>query len=153
MQHESSSEMAPKQRSLPVLRILGTILLVLVLICGGVVTLVAYNFPKWAASLARVPLVAAIDASSLPADQKAVIKQNLNRIADSAKRREISWSQFNSILDGLRKGPLFDLVMVEAMRHQYNLAHPVADDARRDTLLLFDRFERGIIEKSIPATE
>lgn len=144
---------APHARRFPVLKIIGTMMLVLILICGGLVTYVAYNFRSWAASFARGPLVSVVDQVDLSAEQKTSIKQNLNRVADAFQKGQISYTQFQAILQRLTTGPFFDLVQVEAMQHQYTLAHPTVDDEYKQTMLLFDRFERGIVEKTIPADQ
>lgn len=140
----------PHRHRIPVLKIIGTILLVLILICGGLVTYVAYNFPRWAASFARGPLVAEIEKADLPAEQKALLKHNITRVADAFEQGRMSFTQFKAILTNLASGPFFNLVQVEAIRHQYELAHPQSDDERAETMLLFDRFLRGIAEGAIP---
>lgn len=139
----------PRRHGLPVLKIIGTMLLVMVIICGGLVTYVAYNFPKWAAALARGPLVAAIDQTDLPAEQKTIIKHNIARVAQAFQAGQISFSQLKSILARLADGPLSRLVMVEAVKYQYAQTHPVADDERAETMLVFERFQRGIVEGTI----
>jgi len=148
-QHHLQPE-PPHRRRFPVLKILGTVLLIMILICGGVVTYVAYNFPRFAASVIRGPLVASVDEVMLPDEQKASIKQNLNRLADAFQDRRISFTQFKTISRKLTEGPFFELITVEAMRYQYAQAHPVMDEARAETMLLFDRFQRGIVENAIP---
>ncbi|MBI4578230.1 MAG: hypothetical protein HY718_00915 [Planctomycetes bacterium] len=154
MQNEAPPTwMPPPRRRIPVLKIIGTVLLILVLICGGLVTYVAYNFPRWAAGLARGPLIGAVDGSDLPDDQKTLIKQNLTRVADAFQDRRISYTQFKTIFQKLASGPFFHLVGVESMRYQYGLAHPTMDDERRQTMLSFDRFERGIVENTIPSSK
>ncbi len=140
----------PQRRRIPVLKIIGTILLVMILICGGLVTYVAYNFRSWTAALIKGPAVTVVEQSNLPADQKTLIKQNLNRVADAYHDGRMSYTQFTTIISQLDKGPFFKLVSVESMRYQYSIAHPSMDAERAQTILLFDRFERGIAENAIP---
>jgi hypothetical protein len=150
MQNEPYFPQQPEPRRIPVLKIIGTILLVLIIICGGLVTYVAYNFRGWAAGFARGPLLAMVDEVGLPDEQKASIKQNLSRVADAFQSGRISYTQFTTIIEKLSQGPFFDLIQGEAMQHQYTLAHPQEDAERAETMLLFDRFERGVVENSIP---
>jgi hypothetical protein len=144
-------DMTRQRHAIPVLKIIGTMLLILILICGGLVTFVAYNFPRWVSNFARGPLVAAIDQTRLPDDQKMLIKQNIARVADAYRDHRISYTQFQAILARLNNGPFFNLVGVEGMRLQYGNAHPADDEQRHETMLLFDRFARGIAEDRIPA--
>lgn len=125
-------------------------LLVMVLICGGLVTYVAYNFHRWTAGWVRGPLVTMVDDLDLPAEQKISIKQNLNRVADAFQERRISYTQFTTIFEKLADGPFFDLVVVEAARHQYGVLHPQMDAEREETMLVLDRLARGISEGTIP---
>lgn len=143
----------PERRRFPVLKIIGTVLLIMILICGGLVTYVAYNMRGWMVSFARGPLVQMVDEAGLPDAQKASIKQNLNRLADAFQAGKISYTQFTSVVEKLSQGPFFELIQVEAMKHQYTLAHPQEDAERQATLLMFDRFARGIVEQSIPTPE
>jgi hypothetical protein len=149
MQQQAYPEQ-PRPHRIPVLKIIGTILLVLILICGGLVTYVAYNFRIWAASFARGPLVTMVDQAGLPDDQTASIKRNLSRVADEFQAKRISYTEFTTIMQKLGEGPFFNLISVEAMKHQYGLAHPQTDAERAETMLMFDRFARGVVDSSIP---
>lgn len=153
MANEPYFPQQPPPRRIPVLKIIGTMLLVLIIICGGLVTYVAYNFRNWAAAFARGPLLTLVDEAGLPDVQKASIKQNLSRVADAFQSGRISYTQFTTIIEKLSQGPFFDLIQVEAMQHQYTLAHPQADAERQETMLLFDRFERGLVEGTIRPQE
>ena len=75
----------------------------------------------------------------------------LARVADAYRDHRISYTQFKAILTRLNNGPFFSLVGVEGMRLQYGNAHPADDEQRRETMLVFDRFARGIAEDRIPA--
>lgn len=152
MQNEAYPPM-PERRRFPVLKVIATVLLIMILICGGLVTYVAYNMRGWMVRIARGPLVSMVDEAGLPDEQKASIKQNLNRLADEFEAGRISYTQFTSIVEKLSQGPFFELIQVEAMKHQYGLAHPQNDQAQQDTLVMFDRFARGVAERSIPAAE
>jgi hypothetical protein len=143
-------QQAPRKHGIPILKIIGTILLICVIICGGLVTYVAYQFPKWAAAFARGPLVTMIEQTSLPDAQKATIKQNITRLADAYQQGRMSNSQFKAILQNLGKGPFFQLVWAESMRYRYGAVHTAMDEERRRTMLAFDQLERGIVEKRIP---
>jgi hypothetical protein len=153
MDNQPYLEPPPRRHGIPILKIIGTILLIMVLICGGLVTYVAYNFRNWTAALARGPMVSMIDQANLPAEQKALLKENIMRVADRYQEGRLSHSQLSAILKNLAKGPFFHLLWIEATRYEYTALHTTMDAERQQTMLLFDRFERGIVEKQIPLSK
>ena len=150
MQHQPQTEQHPRRFGTLVLKVIGAVLLIMVLICGGLVTYVAYNFRGWAASLAKTSVVAIVDETNLPAEQKSAIKSSVNRVADAYRQGQISHSQLTSILEHVTKGPTLALIVTESKRHDYSSLHANMDKERQKTMLLFDQFERGIVEQRIP---
>lgn len=122
----------------------------MILICGGLVTYGSYQFQHWASAWALRPLLAAIDESHVPAAQKSTLKQNIARTTDEFQQGRMSYTQMKAILQSLYRGSFLSLLRLESLRYQYLALHPVIDAQHGQTMLILDRFERGVAEKTIP---
>ncbi len=134
-----------------VLKVLLTVFLVLVLICGGVVALALLNARSVLAWMTSRPLNNAVQQCSLPADQKARINASLNRLIDDFKNGRVSYAQFSMVFQKLAEEPFFNYVLLELARSETLRSREFDDKRRADILLQLDRLERGIVEKRLPA--
>jgi len=145
-------ELSPR-RGPSALKVIGLIFLVLILVCGGVVTVVAWNFKAWTASFARSALVTEIRNSSLSEDQKTRIIADIHRLSDAFEAGDLGFTQLGSTMQQLAEGPFFDLIIIDAVRAQYNTTVETDDKERDRAMRLFDRFQRGIVEETISDDE
>lgn len=131
------------------LKIIALVLLVLVLLCGGAVTWIAYNAKSWMAERAKAPLLQVIDQSQLPEEQKARMRSSVTRLSDAFKAGRVKYTQLATLMARLAQGRFFDLISVERVRHQYRQAMPGDEETAAAAMLVFDRFERGIAEDTL----
>lgn len=139
----------PPRSGMRVLKVVGLIMLVLVLICGGAVTYIAWNAKSWMASFARGPLIQEIQKSSLPEEQKAGITHNINRLSHAFEEGRLSWTQLGEAMAMLTEGSFVDLMLIETVRARYNAQSSAGEDQKQAAMLVFDRFQRGIVEERI----
>ncbi len=137
------------RRGASALKVLAIIFLVLVLVCGGIVTYVAVNFKRLAAGWVRGPLIQAIQNSNLPEDQKASITANIDRLTGDFENGRISFQQLGRVGTELAEGPFINLIIVESVEARHVEMIELPPEQRDEVSLTFDRFERGICEDAI----
>ena len=136
-----------------VLKILGIIFLVLVLLCGGLGVWMAMNFRNWAATGIETVVVQAVAQSNLPAEQRDSIQKNVSELTAEFKAGKISVSELGMVFSELMEGPFLNLVMLEGLRYEHERVVKANEEQRASITRLFQRFERGIAEKTFPISE
>ncbi len=140
------------RRGISLLRICMIIMLMMMVVCGGLVTYVVVNFKRWTAALMRGPLVTMVKSSDLPADQRDALTGIFNRLTDDFEAGRISYTQLGMVAGRLMEGPLPDLMIIEAVQSRYvEMAFPAEESA--PALRTFARLQRGICEQTVPAAE
>lgn len=145
----SWSLMGPRRRGMSGLKILGIVFLVLILLCGGVITYVTLNARRLMAGWMRGPMVEAIKSTHLPEDQKTRLSDIINQVMDDFESGAISYTQVGELTQELAQGPFFSLIMVEMVKAKHLDMFELKEKERAEVTLTFDRFERGVQEGTI----
>jgi hypothetical protein len=90
-----------------------------------------------------------IDASQLPAEEKAEIKVQVQRVADAFRNREMSGEQLGLIMQKIAKSPLLPSLMVAAIDTAYIQKSGLNDEEKTAANETLQRFLRGMMEDKI----
>ncbi|MDF1665729.1 MAG: hypothetical protein P1V97_28475, partial [Planctomycetota bacterium] len=93
---------------------------------------------------------AEIDRSQLPAEQKTKVKAQVTRIQVGFKSGDISLGQVTKIFTDLAEGPMFPIIVVGQAFEKHVPNSHLSGSEIEDAALIYQRFARGAVEKSIP---
>lgn len=139
------------RRAISVLKLLGVIFLLLMLVCGGVITWVAMNWRGWTAGVMEAGMLHLVEESHLPDDQKQAVRANIARMTADFRDKKIGGDQLFAFFARLSEGPFMDLVVMETLRARYDALIGPLDEERAEVDRVFERFQRGIVEGAIPS--
>ncbi len=131
------------------LRIVAIITLGLVITCGGVVTYVYLNFRNLAAAALRGPIMERIETADLPADQKARITEEVERISQSFREGRLSYGQLAQVFERLERGSFLVLVDIESLKARGLKAGDWTAADRDEIVRIFQRLQRAVVEGRI----
>jgi hypothetical protein len=102
--------------------------------------------------IAQSVIVAAVDESDLSAEDKQVVKRQVERLVQAYKQGKVSNERLIQFAERLTKSPLMDLMIAYAARVQYINESGLSDEEKAAADRTLQRLARGVIEKKI-ATE
>jgi hypothetical protein len=139
-----------KQRSLmPCLIGCGVVGLAAVLACAGAVWWVTANFKNLATNMVASAVKQSIDSSEMRAEDKQELNAQIDRVAEGFKQNKISGEELGQIMEGLTKSPLFVVLIVYGVTHDY-INRPDQDaDVKAEAERTLQRIARGSAEGKI----
>ncbi|MGI8982670.1 MAG: hypothetical protein ACR2FY_25840 [Pirellulaceae bacterium] len=141
---------APPSRSwAPCLIGCGVTGLAVLLICGGTFWYVTANFKNIATNLAASAAKQSVDASEMRAEDKKELNAQIDRVAEGFKKDKINGQELGKIMEGLTKSPLFVVLIVYGVTHEY-INRPGQDaDVKAEAERTLQRIARGTAEGKI----
>lgn len=126
------------------------IALVLAVVAGVVV------IRKWrsiAVSFAKGPLIAQINSSTLPSEQKTRLTNRIDSFTADWADRKITDEQFGKTMENIAEGPLMPLLLMWGAEKKYLAPSKLTDAEKAEAERSLQRFARGVIEKVIDKVE
>jgi len=126
---------------------------VLAAIACGLGYYVYINLRSWGADLVQTALIAGIEDTDLPVEQKEGMKQQIKRVTTAYKEGDIGFDQIGEIVEKLSKSPAFTAIPVEIARVKYVEPSGLSDEEKADAVLQLQRVARGAFEEKISEDE
>ena len=145
---------APPPRSLaPCLIGCGVTGLVTLLICGGAIWYVTYNIKNIGTNFIASTVKQSVNASEMRAEDKKKLNAQIDRVADGFKQNKINGQELGKIMEGLTKSPLFVVLIVYGVTHEY--IHRPGQDAevKAQAERTLQRIARGTAEGKIKSED
>lgn len=120
-----------------------------VLLCAGGVFYVQQNADKWVAGLGREVIVATINSSDIPAQEKTEVIAQVDRVVDAYKAREIDQQDLQRILEEFQDSPIFTMIGAWGAEKAYLDTSGLSDEEKTDGRRQIERALRGLLEKKI----
>ena len=147
---------APKQkRSVWATCLIGCLVMAVIVFVIGAAAIfwVMRNARGWAADFTSQVVEQGIDASQLPAEEKAEIKVQVKRVADAFRSGEMSGEQLGMIMQKIAESPLLPSLMVAAIDTAYIQKSGLTDEEKTAANETLQRFLRGMMEEKINQAE
>lgn len=123
--------------------------MVTVLICGGAIWWVTANFKNIGTNFIASAVKQSVDASEMRAEDKKELNAQIDRVADGFKQNKINSQELGKIMEGLTKSPLFVVLIVYGVTHDY-INRPGQDaDVKARVERTLQRIARGTAEGKI----
>lgn len=107
------------------------------------------NLPGWAADLGSQIVNQAIDQSDFPPQEKAELKEQVARVAEGVRNRNISAHQAGQIFQRIVESPLMPIIVVTAVEKQYLDRSGLTDQEKAEGRVTLKRFARGAFDQKI----
>jgi hypothetical protein len=127
---------------------LGTVVIA-ALVCGGGVWWASRNIENLVATGVRQVLVAVINDSELPDQEKAEVITQVDRVVDAFKAKKITDKELQKVFDELQKSPIFAIIGAWGLDKAYIEPSGLSDDEKATGRRTLERTMRGVIEKKI----
>jgi hypothetical protein len=127
---------------------LGTVVL-LVVLCAGIGFYVKNNADKWIAGVVREGIVAVINDSDIPGQEKTEVIAQIDRVVDAYKARTINQQDLEGIFSDLQESPVFVLISVWGIEQAYLTPSGLTAEEKEAGRLVVQRAMRGVAEKKI----
>jgi hypothetical protein len=118
-------------------------------VCIGGVWYVASNIDRWVVGLGREAIVAAINDSELPQEEKAEVITQVDRIVTAYKERKINQDDLQRVFTELQDSPALAALALYGIENEYlngtNLSKDEIEQGRRT----FQRALRAVYEGKI----
>lgn len=141
----------PKKRSALATCLTGCLIVfVVVLVLGVIAAWWAYkNIGTLAASLGSTFAKELINQTELPADEKADINVQIDRLATAAKAGKVSGNQIEAFFTELVESPLLTTLVMSVIDKKYITPSGLSDEEKAEARVTIQRFMRGAIDKKI----
>lgn len=123
--------------------------LAVLLICGGTVWYVTRNIKNIATNFAASTAKQFVDSSELRAEDKKEFNTQIDRVAEGFKKDKINGQELEKIMEGLTKSPLFVVLIVYGVTHEYINRPGLDAEVKADAERTLQRIARGTAEGSI----
>lgn len=125
-----------------------------VLILGGAVCVagvwyVTANVDRWLVGLGREAIVAMIDDSEIPAEEKTEVIAQVDRIVNAYKERKIDQTDLERVLTELEKSPALIVIGLYGIDEAYLAGAELEDEEIAQGRRTFERVLRGVYEGKI----
>jgi hypothetical protein len=146
---------SPPQKSglMPCLIGCGILGVVSVLICAGAIWYVTANIKNFGTNLIASAVKQSVEASEMRAEDKKAVNAQIDRVADGFKQNKITGEELGKIMEGLTKSPLFVVLVIYGVTHEY-LNRPGLDpEEKADAERTLQRIARGSAEGKITSDD
>lgn len=126
------------------------VVLGVVMVVGILTTIwIARNWRGWAADFSSQVIGQILNESSLPAEEKAEVKAQVDRVTTAFREGKISLEQAGKIIEKVMQSPLMPAMIVAAVDKQYIAKSGLSEEEKADGRKVLKRFTRGMIDKKI----
>ena len=125
------------------------VFLLCVVMCAGGVWYVQRNVDRWAMTFVREALVAVVNESQIPAQEKTEIVGQVDRVVNAYKARKISQEDLERVMEELQDSSAFSLILLHGTGEQYLDDSGLSEDEKTAGRRVFERALRGIYEEKI----
>jgi hypothetical protein len=108
------------------------------------------NWREWTSDFASQAVNQTVDQSDLPAQEKVEVKEELARVVEAFRRKQITMEQVGRIMEKVMQSPLMPMMAVAVVDKQYLDKSGLSDDEKTEGRLALKRFARGAVDKKIP---
>jgi hypothetical protein len=127
---------------------LGVVLIVMVL-CGGGVWWASRNVERLVAMGVRQVIVALVNDSDLPQQEKTEVITQIDRVVDAFAEKKISQAELQQIGEELQKSPVFVVIGAWGLEKIFIEPSGLSDDEKQAAKRTLSRAMRGVMEKKI----
>ena len=127
---------------------LGSVVLCVVL-CAGSVWYVKTNFDVWMAGLAREVIVAMVNESEIPEQEKTEVIAQVDRVVSAYKQRKINQKDLERIMEELQDSPVFGMMMSYGLDKIYIDPSGLPEEEKQQARRTIRRAMRGVLDKKI----
>lgn len=148
---EAYAPAPPKKRSALATCLTGCLIVfVVVLVLGVIAMWWAYkNIGSLAASFGSTVAKEMISQTELPAEEKADINLQIDRLAAAAKAGQVSTDQLAKFFQNFAQSPLMTTLVMSVIDKQYITPSGLSDDEKAEARVTIQRFMRGAIDEKI----
>lgn len=119
------------------------------LMCAGLVWYVQQNIGKWGAGIAREAIVATIEASEIPEEEKTEVIAQVDRVVNEYKAGKIGEKELERLMSEYQNSPAFLLIGVWGLEKSYLEPSGLSDEEKEQGRRTIQRAFRGLCEKKI----
>jgi hypothetical protein len=119
------------------------------LVCAGLVWYVQQNIGKWGAGIAREAIVATIEASEIPEDEKKDVIAQVDRVVNEYKAGKIGEQELERLMTEYQNSPAFLLMGAWGLEKSYLEPSALSDEEKEQGRRTIQRAFRGLCEKKI----
>jgi hypothetical protein len=127
----------------------GGLMLILVLLCGGGVWWASQNVERLAAMAVRQVIVALVNESELPAEEKTEVIAQVDRVVNAFAAKKISQKELEGIFEELQKSPVFAIIGAWGLDKMFIEPSGLPADEKEAGRRTLERVMRGLMEKKI----
>ncbi len=124
--------------------------LVLIIVGGILAWWVSKNWRPWLADFGSDAIKQSLDASDLPAAEKAEIGVEVDRLATAFREGKITLEQSAEIVRQIAQSPLATSLIVSVVDTKYLASSGLSDEEKAAGRTTLRRFARGVIDNKIP---
>ncbi len=132
-----------------VLKILGIGCGIFVLLAIAVGIFIALHFRTWAANAAQKVIMAVMDQSELPEDQKKAIISQADDLTTGFKEGRVTMQQIGQVGEKFGKSPLLQAALLMYSDVHYIEHSKLDEEAKKSASLNLQRVSRGVMEGKI----
>ncbi|QGJ70315.1 Hypothetical protein PBC10988_20100 [Planctomycetales bacterium 10988] len=110
-------------------------------------------FSMNAATLFKNQFAKIIDETDLPEEDKRIMKEEVNRVAEMYDAGEIGFQDLPIIGEEIAKSPLLPLGIIIVLEQKYLNPSGLSEEEKTDGKRTLDRLARGVFEKKISEEE
>ena len=125
--------------------VLGVLLVVMIIVAVWV----SRNWQGWAADFGSMAMNKAIDDSTMPPQEKAEVKAQVERVATALRDGKIGAAQAGEIFTGVMESPLMPTLVVAAIGQHYFEQSKLSEEQKTEGRQTLNRFARAIIDKKV----
>jgi hypothetical protein len=117
--------------------------------CSAGVWYVAKNIDKWIVTFGREAIVATIDDSDLPADQKKEIVIQVDRVVAAYKEGKLKQEDLQRVLGDLEESPAMQALVLYGIEDEFLTGTGLSEKEVQQGRRVFQRAVRGVYEGKI----
>jgi hypothetical protein len=125
------------------------VFVVCVLLCAGSVWYVRQNADKWMAGMFREFIVATINGSEIPAQEKTEVIAQIDRVVEAYKKGQIKSEDLEPMMEKLQKSPAFLLISAWGLEKAYLDPSGLPAEEKEQGRRTIQRAFRGLCEQKI----
>lgn len=128
-------------------------LIIIVMLAIGALIFWLFTSGKTVISNAfREEIIAQVETSSLPHDQKDELIDQVNRVTDGFQEGDISLKQLTLIVEQLAESPSMSVLKIESAEGDPIASSGLSADEKTAARVTINRFVYGVFEERIPST-
>jgi hypothetical protein len=127
------------------------VVVVILAVIAGV--LIWQNWKSMAASVGVAAVQQMMDASGLPAEEKAEVMEQVNRVGTALREGDLTMEQLGRIMEQIVESPLVPSLLVGAVEEKYLNDSGLTEEEKTDARATLRRFIQGAMQEQISDEE